>query len=223
MGTGQAGDSPAGHWRAQQSALCSRATQGRGSFVTFVGHSGLGPQSPLSPHPSSQVSPGVIANPFAAGISHRNSLESISSIDRELSPEGPGKVRGTYNRQPEGQGARGRQHLMDPLCSQEKELPGQTLHWSEATEAAVSGVTPPLPSEHWIGVHIAHGVLDSDPQNPLLCLCCLPPMAGGHHGAALASAVSALLPGSGSGAPEAGLPCPGRRAQCWQRAEGQCP
>ncbi|XP_073855795.1 protein scribble homolog isoform X24 [Macaca fascicularis] len=56
-----------------------------------------------------EVSPGVIANPFAAGISHRNSLESISSIDRELSPEGPGK---------------------------EKEPPGQTLHWGpEATEA----------------------------------------------------------------------------------------
>ncbi|XP_057387797.1 protein scribble homolog isoform X10 [Balaenoptera acutorostrata] len=47
----------------------------------------------------SKVSPGVIANPFAAGIGRRNSLESISSIDRELSPEGPGK---------------------------EKELPGQT-------------------------------------------------------------------------------------------------
>ncbi|XP_057387795.1 protein scribble homolog isoform X8 [Balaenoptera acutorostrata] len=46
-----------------------------------------------------EVSPGVIANPFAAGIGRRNSLESISSIDRELSPEGPGK---------------------------EKELPGQT-------------------------------------------------------------------------------------------------
>ncbi|XP_069882184.1 protein scribble homolog isoform X2 [Dipodomys merriami] len=38
-----------------------------------------------------EVSPGVIANPFAAGIGHRNSLESISSVDRELSPEGSGK------------------------------------------------------------------------------------------------------------------------------------
>ncbi|XP_036089043.1 protein scribble homolog isoform X3 [Rousettus aegyptiacus] len=43
-----------------------------------------------APAPS-EVSPGVIANPFAAGIGRRNSLESISSIDRELSPEGPGK------------------------------------------------------------------------------------------------------------------------------------
>ncbi|XP_026919478.1 protein scribble homolog isoform X1 [Acinonyx jubatus] len=49
-----------------------------------------------------EVSPGVIANPFAAGIGRRNSLESISSVDRELSPEGSGK---------------------------EKELPGQTPQW----------------------------------------------------------------------------------------------
>ncbi|XP_030660285.1 protein scribble homolog isoform X6 [Nomascus leucogenys] len=63
-----------------------------------------------------EVSPGVIANPFAAGIGHRNSLESVSSIDRELSPEGPGK---------------------------EKEPPGQTLHWGpEATEAAGRGLQP---------------------------------------------------------------------------------
>ncbi|XP_010628985.1 protein scribble homolog, partial [Fukomys damarensis] len=63
-----------------------------------------------------EVSPGVIANPFAAGISHRNSLESISSIDRELSPEGPGK---------------------------EKELSGQTLPWGpEAAETTVQSPEP---------------------------------------------------------------------------------
>ncbi|XDC78224.1 hypothetical protein R6Z07F_009397 [Ovis aries] len=54
-----------------------------------------------------EVSPGIIANPFAAGLGRRNSLESISSIDRELSPEGSGK---------------------------EKELPGQIPLWGpEAT------------------------------------------------------------------------------------------
>uniref|UniRef100_I3M2L5 Protein scribble homolog n=1 Tax=Ictidomys tridecemlineatus TaxID=43179 RepID=I3M2L5_ICTTR len=63
-----------------------------------------------------EVSPGVIANPFAAGISHRNSLESISSIDRELSPEGPSK---------------------------EKELPSQTPHWGpEAVEATGQSLEP---------------------------------------------------------------------------------
>ncbi|XP_065520258.1 protein scribble homolog isoform X1 [Lathamus discolor] len=34
-----------------------------------------------------EMSPGIIANPFAAGIARKNSLESISSIDRDLSPE----------------------------------------------------------------------------------------------------------------------------------------
>ncbi|XP_008054904.1 protein scribble homolog isoform X2 [Carlito syrichta] len=63
-----------------------------------------------------EVSPGIIANPFAAGIGHRNSLESISSIDRELSPEGPGK---------------------------EKELPAQTPHWGpEAMEATGRSLEP---------------------------------------------------------------------------------
>ncbi|XP_058250443.1 protein scribble homolog isoform X5 [Hemibagrus wyckioides] len=34
-----------------------------------------------------EASPGVIANPFAGGIVRKNSMESISSIDRDLSPE----------------------------------------------------------------------------------------------------------------------------------------
>ncbi|XP_044309196.1 protein scribble homolog [Varanus komodoensis] len=34
-----------------------------------------------------EVSPGIIANPFAAGIGRKNSLESLSSIDRDFSPE----------------------------------------------------------------------------------------------------------------------------------------
>ncbi|KAM5280697.1 protein scribble homolog [Ctenodactylus gundi] len=63
-----------------------------------------------------EASPGVIANPFAAGIGPRNSLESISSIDRELSPEGPGK---------------------------DKELPGQTPPWGpEAAEPTAQTPEP---------------------------------------------------------------------------------
>uniref|UniRef100_A0A8C2I1H8 Protein scribble homolog n=1 Tax=Cyprinus carpio TaxID=7962 RepID=A0A8C2I1H8_CYPCA len=34
-----------------------------------------------------EASPGVIANPFTAGIVRKNSMESISSVDRDLSPE----------------------------------------------------------------------------------------------------------------------------------------
>uniref|UniRef100_A0A8C7AXT8 Protein scribble homolog n=1 Tax=Neovison vison TaxID=452646 RepID=A0A8C7AXT8_NEOVI len=63
-----------------------------------------------SPAVPAEVSPGVIANPFAAGLGRRNSLESISSIDRELSPEGSAKVRSACSRQPRGWGVRG-QHL----------------------------------------------------------------------------------------------------------------
>lgn len=41
----------------------------------------------IFPSGRTQASPGVIANPFAAGIVRKNSMESISSIDRDLSPE----------------------------------------------------------------------------------------------------------------------------------------
>ncbi|XP_051015731.1 protein scribble homolog isoform X2 [Acomys russatus] len=64
-----------------------------------------------------EVSPGVIANPFAAGLGHRNSLESVSSIDRELSPEGPGK---------------------------EKELASQTLPWEPETAETTGRDLEPL-------------------------------------------------------------------------------
>ncbi|XP_061521761.1 protein scribble homolog isoform X3 [Phycodurus eques] len=37
--------------------------------------------------PTAEASPGIIANPFASGIVRKNSMESISSIDRDLSPE----------------------------------------------------------------------------------------------------------------------------------------
>ncbi|XP_029448126.1 protein scribble homolog isoform X3 [Rhinatrema bivittatum] len=36
---------------------------------------------------SMEMSPGIIANPFVMGMGRKNSMESISSIDRDLSPE----------------------------------------------------------------------------------------------------------------------------------------
>ncbi|XP_038600883.1 protein scribble homolog isoform X3 [Tachyglossus aculeatus] len=42
----------------------------------------------FDPHTAAvELSPGVIANPCAVGLGRRNSLESVSSIDRDLSPE----------------------------------------------------------------------------------------------------------------------------------------
>ncbi|CAI9154974.1 unnamed protein product [Rangifer tarandus platyrhynchus] len=93
-----------------------------------------------------EVSPGVIANPFAAGLGRRNSLESISSIDRELSPEGPSKVRAAHSQQPLGwePKAIGPDHCL--LCSQEKELPGQIPLWGpEATVVPGSGEMAEVP------------------------------------------------------------------------------
>ncbi|XP_075405270.1 protein scribble homolog isoform X3 [Tenrec ecaudatus] len=53
-----------------------------------------------------EVSPGVIANPFAAGLGRRNSLESVSSVDRELSPEAKDKelASQTLPQEPEARG-----------------------------------------------------------------------------------------------------------------------
>ncbi|XP_055288119.1 protein scribble homolog isoform X3 [Moschus berezovskii] len=90
-----------------------------------------------------EVSPGIIANPFAAGLGRRNSLESISSIDRELSPEGPSKVRAARSQQPLGwePEAVGPDHCL--LCSQEKELPGQIPLWGpEATGWSPESLKP---------------------------------------------------------------------------------
>ncbi|XP_061294048.1 protein scribble homolog isoform X4 [Bos javanicus] len=114
-----------------------------------------------------EVSPGIIANPFAGGLGRRNSLESISSIDRELSPEGPGK---------------------------EKELPGQIPLWGpeamvlpaasgEMAEAPCSPShqqppSPPSPAELPANVKQAyrtfaavpglHPPLDTPAQHPML-------------------------------------------------------
>ncbi|KAM4864998.1 protein scribble homolog isoform 2-T2 [Thomomys bottae] len=61
-------------------------------------------------------SPGVIANPFAAGVGCRNSLESLSSIDRELSPDSSGR----------------------------EELPGHTPPWGPAPAEAMARSLEPL-------------------------------------------------------------------------------
>ncbi|XP_037659426.1 LOW QUALITY PROTEIN: protein scribble homolog [Choloepus didactylus] len=84
--------------------------------------------------PALEVSPGVIANPFAAGVGRRSSLESVSSIDRELGPEGPGPG-SVWPAAPDRL-----------LYSQEKEPDGRTPPWGlEPREAATKpGAIQPL-------------------------------------------------------------------------------
>ncbi|XP_028815921.1 protein scribble homolog isoform X20 [Denticeps clupeoides] len=60
-----------------------RVLRASGDCLVLLVCDGFDPQSASN----IEASPGIIANPFAAGIVRKNSLESISSIDRDLSPE----------------------------------------------------------------------------------------------------------------------------------------
>ncbi|XP_069077062.1 protein scribble homolog isoform X19 [Pleurodeles waltl] len=67
-----------------------------------------------------EVSPGIIANPFAAGIARKNSMESISSIDRDMSPE-----------------------EME-ILQKEMEMERETSQWEKEELEKVSYVTQPM-------------------------------------------------------------------------------
>lgn len=143
------------------STLCHQALRGslpRAWFVRTLLQSECGTASrqewgleagtpPLTRCPP-QVSPGVIANPFAAGIGRRNSLESISSIDRELSPEGPGKV-GSSGPAAPGPGSPRPWAPDRCLLRSQEELPPQTASWGP--EAAVSPAVPEPPRDRAAG------------------------------------------------------------------------
>ncbi|XP_063780808.1 protein scribble homolog [Pseudophryne corroboree] len=60
-----------------------QALRGVGDTLLILVCDGFDPTSSAS----IEASPGVIANPFAAGLGRKNSMESISSIDRDMSPE----------------------------------------------------------------------------------------------------------------------------------------
>ncbi|XP_053366910.1 protein scribble homolog isoform X17 [Clarias gariepinus] len=60
-----------------------RVLRGTGDTLVMLVCDGFDPRNVAG----MEASPGIIANPFAAGIVRKNSMESISSIDRDLSPE----------------------------------------------------------------------------------------------------------------------------------------
>nr|DBA23937.1 TPA: hypothetical protein GDO54_011648 [Pyxicephalus adspersus] len=60
-----------------------QALRGVGDTLLILVCDGFDPVSTNS----IEASPGVIANPFASGLGRKNSMESISSIDRDMSPE----------------------------------------------------------------------------------------------------------------------------------------
>uniref|UniRef100_A0A4W5P6G1 Protein scribble homolog n=1 Tax=Hucho hucho TaxID=62062 RepID=A0A4W5P6G1_9TELE len=75
-----------------------------------------------------EASPGIIANPFTAGMVRKNSMESVSSIDRDLSPE-----------------------EMD-ILQKEVEMVRETSQWErEEMEKVVSETMYPSPTSHNLG------------------------------------------------------------------------
>lgn len=161
------------------------------------------------------MSPGVIANPFAAGLGRRNSLESISSIDRELSPEGPGKVRAAHSQQPLGwePKAIGPDHCL--LCSQEKELPGQIPLWGpEATVSAQALPTRIAGSSPQPSIPRPGCPPRTLASTALAALCPLYPQGRSPESLKPACQAPAATPGAGSMqrvSPWSSHPCPGLR------------
>ncbi|XP_067872717.1 protein scribble homolog [Heterodontus francisci] len=62
-----------------------RILRGIGDTLTMLVCDGFDPKAASAI--AMEASPGVIVNPFAAGLGRKNSMESISSIDRDMSPE----------------------------------------------------------------------------------------------------------------------------------------
>ncbi|XP_041039702.1 protein scribble homolog isoform X2 [Carcharodon carcharias] len=62
-----------------------RILRGIGDTLTMLVCDGFDPRAASAI--AIEASPGIIVNPFAAGLGRKNSMESISSIDRDMSPE----------------------------------------------------------------------------------------------------------------------------------------
>ncbi|XP_059496856.1 protein scribble homolog isoform X12 [Stegostoma tigrinum] len=62
-----------------------RILRGIGDTLTMLVCDGFDPRAASAI--AMEASPGIIVNPFAAGMGRKNSMESISSIDRDMSPE----------------------------------------------------------------------------------------------------------------------------------------
>uniref|UniRef100_A0A670ZTZ0 Protein scribble homolog n=1 Tax=Pseudonaja textilis TaxID=8673 RepID=A0A670ZTZ0_PSETE len=98
-----------------------------------------------------ELSPGIIANPFAAGMGRKNSLESISSIDRDLSPEEADLLqKARAGKGPlGGQGApRGPSTGGAEVAAVTLGLPGPSLVLAQLTPCHLC---VPAPQSQWVG------------------------------------------------------------------------
>ncbi|XP_066482567.1 protein scribble homolog isoform X4 [Tiliqua scincoides] len=92
-----------------------------------------------------EMSPGIIANPFAAGIGRKNSLESISSIDRDLSPE-----------------------ELD-ILQKEMEMVRETTQWEREEMEKVDLRAQPLMLDYRTLAALPSSSLQKPGRNPLCC------------------------------------------------------
>ncbi|XP_074434269.1 protein scribble homolog isoform X48 [Larus michahellis] len=128
-----------------------------------------------------EMSPGIIANPFAAGIGRKNSLESISSIDRDLSPEeleilqkAPAGESGTGNSRRETPYSPSNQQT--PAAPRPAHLPGRETRFasinfitSQDDSKSQKPPSPPSPDEIPINVKQAYKTFAAVPlSHPLL-------------------------------------------------------
>ncbi|XP_074942181.1 protein scribble homolog isoform X41 [Phalacrocorax aristotelis] len=128
-----------------------------------------------------EMSPGIIANPFAAGIGRKNSLESISSIDRDLSPE----ELEILQKAPAGESGTGNSRRETPYSPNNQQTPAapRPAHLSgrETRFASINFITsqddsksqkppsPPSPDEIPINVKQAYKTFAAVPlSHPLL-------------------------------------------------------
>ncbi|XP_055655291.1 protein scribble homolog isoform X17 [Falco peregrinus] len=110
-----------------------------------------------------EMSPGIIANPFAAGIGRKNSLESISSIDRDLSPE----ELEILQKAPAGESGTGNSRRETPYSSNQQA--SINFITSQDDSKSQKPPSPPSPDEIPINVKQAYKTFAAVPlSHPLL-------------------------------------------------------
>ncbi|KAM9642989.1 protein scribble homolog isoform 42-T42 [Morphnus guianensis] len=107
-----------------------------------------------------EMSPGIIANPFAAGIGRKNSLESISSIDRDLSPE----ELEILQKAPAGESGTGNSRREAPYSPSNQQASINFITSQDESKSTKPGVIQPLSRVRQNAA--SHNSEDGDSPNP---------------------------------------------------------
>ncbi|XP_074754347.1 protein scribble homolog isoform X22 [Athene noctua] len=107
-----------------------------------------------------EMSPGIIANPFATGIGRKNSLESISSIDRDLSPE----ELEILQKAPAGESGTGNARRESPYSPGAQQASINFITSQDDSKSTKPGVIQPLSRVRQSAA--SHSAEDGDSPNP---------------------------------------------------------